>query len=132
MPAVGRCIHEVFHCNLDSAYDPLTVVARGAALQAAILMGDVRETVLLDVVPFSLGIKCRVAPGEFKFDSVIPKHTTIPTDKTQRYTTTEDNQTQVRIEIFQGESPVPNENFKIGEFILELKFPPSELNQTLI
>jgi molecular chaperone DnaK len=119
MPAVRRCIQEVFHREPDSAYDPLTVVARGAALQGAILMGDVRETLLLDVVPFSLGIKCRVAPGEFKFDSVIPKHTTIPTDKTQRYTTTEDNQTQVRIEIFQGESPVPEENFKIGEFILQ-------------
>jgi len=119
MPAVRRCIQEVFHQKPDSAYDPLTVVARGAALQAAILKGDVRETLLLDVVPFSLGIKCTVAPGEFKFDSVIPKHTTIPTDKTQRYTTTEDGQTHVLIEIFQGESPVPEENFKIGEFILE-------------
>ena len=119
MPAVRRCIQEVFHREPDSAYDPLTVVARGAALQGAILMGDVQETLLLDVVPFSLGIKCRVAPGEFKFDSVIPKHTTIPTDKTQRYTTIEDDQTQVRIEIFQGESPIPEENFKIGEFILQ-------------
>lgn len=119
MPAVRRCIQEVFNREPDSAYDPLTVVARGAALQGAILTGDVRETLLLDVVPFSLGIKCRVAPGEFKFDSVIAKHTTIPTDKTQRYTTTEDGQTQVRIEIFQGESPVPEENFKIGEFILQ-------------
>jgi molecular chaperone DnaK len=119
MPAVRRCIGEVFNREVDSAYDPLTVVARGAALQGAILMGDVQKTLLLDVVPFSLGIKCRVAPGEFKFDSVIPKHTTIPTDKTQRYTTTEDGQTQVRIEIFQGESPVPEENFKIGEFILQ-------------
>lgn len=119
MPAVRRYIREVFNREPDSAYDPLTVVARGAALQGAILMGDVRETLLLDVVPFSLGIKCQVAPGEFKFDSVISKHTTIPTDKTQRYTTTEDGQTQVRIEIFQGESPVPEENFKIGEFILQ-------------
>jgi len=119
MPAVRRCIQAVFHREPDSAYDPLTVVARGAALQGAILMGDVQGTLLLDVVPFSLGIKCQIAPGEFKFDSVIPKHTTIPTDKTQRYTTTEDNQTQVKIEIFQGESPVPEENFKIGEFILQ-------------
>ncbi|NJL56390.1 Hsp70 family protein [bacterium] len=119
MPAVRRCIQAVFHREPDSAYDPLTVVARGAALQGAILLGDVQGTLLLDVAPFSLGIKCRVAPGEFKFDSVIPKHTTIPTDRTQRYTTTEDNQTQVRIEIFQGESSVPEENFKIGEFILQ-------------
>jgi len=119
MPAVRRCIQEVFHREPDSAYDPLTIVARGAAMQAAILLGDVQETLLLDVVPFSLGIKCQVAPGEFKFDRVVPKHTTIPTDRTQRYTTTEDNQTQVRIEIFQGESNVSEENFKIGEFILQ-------------
>lgn len=119
MPAVRHCIRDIFKREPDSAYDPLTVVARGAAFQGAILIGDVQQTVLLDVVPFSLGIKCRVAPGEFKFDRVIPKHTTIPTDKTQRYTTTEDGQTQVRIEIFQGESLVPEENFKIGEFILE-------------
>ena len=119
MPAVRRCIQAAFNLEPDAAYDPLTVVARGAALQAAILMGAVRDTVLLDVVPFSLGIKCRVAPGEFKFDSIILKHTTIPTDKTQRYTTTEDNQTQVRIEVFQGEASVPEENFKIGEFTLQ-------------
>ncbi len=119
MPAVRHCIRDVFNREPASAYDPLTVVARGAALQAAILMGDVQEKLLLDVVPFSLGIKCRVALGEFKFDSVIPKHATIPMDKIQRYTTTEDNQTQVRIEIFQGESLIPDENFKIGEFILQ-------------
>ena len=119
MPAVRQCIRDVFNRDPDSAYDPLTVVARGAALQAAILMGDVRETILLDVAPFSLGIKCRIAPGEFKFDSVIPKHTTIPTDKTKRYTTTEDSQTEVRLEIFQGESSSPNDNLKIGEFMLQ-------------
>lgn len=119
MPAVANCIQDVFQLKPDSAYDPLTVVARGAALQAALLMGDAQDTLLLDVVPFSLGIKCRVVPGEFKFDQVISKHTTIPCDKTQRYTTVEDNQTQVRIEVFQGESSVPEENFKIGEFILQ-------------
>ncbi|OKH14879.1 molecular chaperone [Fischerella major NIES-592] len=119
MPAVRRCIRDVFHLEPDSAYDPLTVVARGAALQTAILMGDFHNTLLLDVVPFSLGIKCRVESGEFQFSRVIPKHTTIPTANTQRYTTIEDNQTVVRIEVFQGESSIPEENFKIGEFILQ-------------
>jgi len=119
MPAIRYCIRDVFNREPDSAYDPLTVVARGAALQAAILMGDAQQTILLDVVPFSLGIKCQVSPGEFKFDSVISKHMTIPTDKIKRYTTTEDDQTQVKIEIFQGESSLPDENFKIGEFILQ-------------
>jgi molecular chaperone DnaK len=102
MPAVRRCIRDVFHLEPDSAYDPLTIVARGASLQAAILTGDFQNTLLLDVVPFSLGIKCQVESGEFKFNCVISKHTTIPTTKTQRYTTTEDSQTQVRIEVFQG------------------------------
>lgn len=119
MPAVRRCVRDVFDLEPDSAYDSLTVVARGAALQAAMLMGDVSGKLLLDVVPFSLGIKCKVESGEFKFDSLIPKHTTIPTDQTKRYTTTEDGQTEVQIEIFQGESSIPNENFKIGEFMLQ-------------
>ncbi|WP_159790786.1 Hsp70 family protein [Sodalinema gerasimenkoae] len=119
MPAVHRCLQRVFNQAAHSVYDPLTVVARGAVLQGAILQGDVQEALLIDVVPFSLGIKCRVAPGQFKFDSVIAKHTSIPIDKTRCYTTTEDGQTQVRIEVFQGESPLPQENFKVGEFVLE-------------
>ena len=119
MPAVHRCIRDVFKLEPDSAYDSLTVVARGAAIQAAILLDDLQGNLLLDIVPFSLGIKCQTEPGEFKFDSLIPKHTTIPTDRTQRYTTAEDGQTQVRIEIFQGESKIPEQNFKIGEFILQ-------------
>ncbi|MEM6751977.1 MAG: Hsp70 family protein, partial [Cyanobacteria bacterium P01_C01_bin.38] len=104
MPAVPRTLEEVFKLKPDSAYDPLTVVARGASLQAAILMGEVKETVLLDVVPFSLGIECYVAPDEFKFDSIIPRHTAIPSDRIKRYTTIEDGQTAIRIKVFQGES----------------------------
>lgn len=119
MPAVHRCIRDVFKLEPDSAYDPLTVVARGAVLQAASMIGDVQDVLLLDVTPFSLGIKCQTAPGEFKFDPVIPKHHTIPTAKTQQYTTTEDAQTEVSIEIFQGESSVPEQNFKVGQFILK-------------
>ncbi|MEG4407037.1 Hsp70 family protein [Microcoleus sp. MON2_D5] len=119
MPAVHRCIQSVFKLTPGSDVDPLTAVARGAVLQAAILMDALPGWLLLDAVPFSLGIKCQTEPGQFKFDSVITKHTTIPTDKTQRYTTIEDNQTQVRIEVFQGESPIPEENFKIGQFILQ-------------
>lgn len=119
MPAVHRCIQSVFKLTPGSDVDPLTAVARGAVLQAAILMDALPGWLLLDAVPFSLGIKCQSQAGQFKFDSVITKHTTIPTDKTQRYTTIEDNQTQIRIEVFQGESPIPEENFKIGQFILQ-------------
>ena len=119
MPAVPRTLEEVFKLKPDSAYDPLTIVARGAALQAAILMGEVKETLLLDVVPFSLGIECYVAAGEYKFDSIIPRHSRIPNDRIKRYTTVEDGQTAIRIKVFQGESSVPEENFKIGEFTLQ-------------
>ncbi|MBR8838600.1 MAG: Hsp70 family protein [Stigonema ocellatum SAG 48.90 = DSM 106950] len=119
MPAVHRCIRETFGLKPGSDLDPLTAVARGAAMQAALLTGDMQGILLLDAVPFSLGIKSYVAPGQFKFDSLIPKHKTIPTGETKRYTTIEDNQTQVRIEVFQGESQVADDNFKIGQFILQ-------------
>ncbi|MFM6025527.1 MAG: Hsp70 family protein, partial [Dolichospermum sp.] len=69
--------------------------------------------------PFSLGIKCQTDPGQFRFDTVISNHTSIPTKKTQRYSTVEDNQTLVRIEVFQGESQIIEENFQIGQFILQ-------------
>jgi molecular chaperone DnaK len=118
MPAVQRCLKEVFQRTPDSAYDPITVVARGAALEAAILLKDIQDILLLDVTPFSLGIKCQDAAGVFRFDAIIPKHSSTPVDRTGRYTTVNDDQTQVVIEVFQGESPVPTENFKIGEFIL--------------
>ncbi|MCT7993152.1 Hsp70 family protein [Laspinema olomoucense] len=123
MPAVRQCIRDVFGQEASADLDPLTAVARGAVLQAAILLGALQETILLDVVPFSLGIKSCVSPTEFKFDVLIPKHTTIPTKKSNNYTTIEDNQSRVHIQVFQGESPIPEENFKIGEFILEGIFP---------
>ncbi|MBD2138498.1 Hsp70 family protein [Anabaena sp. FACHB-1237] len=119
MPAVHRCIEEILQVKPSSDMDSLTAVARGAAIQAAICMGDVQGILLLDVVPFSLGIKCQTDPGQFKFDPLISKHTAIPTKKTKQYSTVEDNQTLVKIEIFQGESQIPEENFKIGQFILQ-------------
>lgn len=119
MPAVHRCIREIFRVEPSSDVDSLTAVARGAAMQAAMLTGDIQGILLLDAVPFSLGIKCQTAPGKLKFDPVISKHTSIPTAKTQRYSTVEDNQTIVRIEVFQGESQIAEENFKIGQFILQ-------------
>jgi molecular chaperone DnaK len=119
MPAVQRCLKDVFQRTPDSAYDPITVVARGAALEAAVLLNDIQDILLLDVTPFSLGIKCQDAAGVFRFDAIIPKHSSTPVDRTGRYSTVNDDQTQVVIEVFQGESPVPTENFKIGEFILE-------------
>ncbi|MDI1319388.1 MAG: Hsp70 family protein, partial [bacterium] len=74
MPAVQRCVKKVFGLEPKSGLDPVTAVARGAAIQAAILAGLKKDLLVLDVAPFSLGIKSYVAPGEFKFDVLIPKH----------------------------------------------------------
>jgi molecular chaperone DnaK len=124
MPAARECIRSVFKREPDAAYDPLTVVARGAALQSAILLGDAKQILLLDATPFSLGIRCQTESGSFKFDPIIPKHTTTPSDQTRQYTTANDGQTEVNIEIFQGESSIPEENFKIGQFSLQ-GIPPT-------
>ena len=119
MPAACQCIRSVFKLEPAAAYDPVTVVARGAAMQVASLMGDVPDILLLDVTPFSLGIRCQTELGLTKFDPIIPKHTTTPSFKIKQYTTVVDCQTEVEIEIFQGESSVPEENFKIGQFSLQ-------------
>jgi molecular chaperone DnaK len=119
MPAVRSCVKEIFGMDPSPGLDPLTAVARGAAIQAAILAGVLSDVLVLDAVPFSLGIKSHVAPGEFKFDPLIHKHATIPAEATGLYTTVEDDQAVVRIEIFQGEDPQPDKNYKIGQFRLE-------------
>lgn len=119
MPAARRSIGNVFKLEPGAAYDPVTVVARGAALQAAILLGDADRVLLLDATPFSLGIRCQAESGGSKFDPILSKHTTTPSAETRQYTTVVDGQTEVTIEIFQGESPIPEENFKIGQFTLQ-------------
>jgi molecular chaperone DnaK len=119
MPAVRRCVKDVFGLEPSPGLDPLTAVARGAAIQAAILKGARRETLVLDATPFSLGIKSWTDHDEVKFSVLIPKHTPIPAKKADIYTTAHDNQSAVRVEVFQGESERPEQNFKIGQFILD-------------
>ncbi|MDJ0511209.1 MAG: Hsp70 family protein [Crocosphaera sp.] len=122
MPAVCDCIQAIFQVDINYDIEPLTAVGRGAAVQAAILMGDLENTLLLDITPFGLGIQCVENPNtpeqRFMFDCLIPKHTSIPTQEKKCYSTAKDNQTNVEIQIFQGESLNPQENFKIGKFIL--------------
>jgi len=126
MPAVQRCVKKAFGLEPNSGLDPVTAVARGAAIQAAILAGLKKDLLVLDVAPFSLGIKSYVAPGEFKFDVLIPKHSSIPAKIIKGdYTTVEDLQTVVSIQIYQGEDPKPEKNFKIGQFQLE-GIPPTK------
>jgi molecular chaperone DnaK len=123
MPAVRDCVQNIYQLNPSSGVDPLTAVARGAAIQAAILAGAARNVVLLDVTPFSLGIKAYVGPDKFEFSKLIPRHTTIPTRRSEQYTTVKDNQTIIAIDVYQGESSDPSQNFKIGEFRLEGLLP---------
>jgi molecular chaperone DnaK len=123
MPAVRDCIRDVYQRDASLAIDPLTAVARGAAIQAAILTGAARNVVLLDVTPFSLGIKAWVGPDKFEFSKLISSHTVIPTRHSEKYTTVRDSQTVVTIDVYQGESSDPSKNFKIGEFRLEGLLP---------
>jgi len=125
MPAVRRSVAEIFSLEPTLGVDPLTAVARGAVLQAAILAGELKDTLVLDVVPFSLGIKLKDAGEGFAISRLIPKHASIPAKKSGTYTTTSDNQTVVSIEIFQGEKPKPEDNYRIGQFNLE-GIPPAK------
>jgi molecular chaperone DnaK len=119
MPAVRRCVKDVFGTEPGAGADSLTAVARGAALQSAILAGVLKDHLVLDVVPFSLGIRAADQTTTSKFDPLIRKHSIIPVRASRTYTTKVDNQPNVHIEVFQGEDPKPENNFKIGQFILD-------------
>lgn len=125
MPSVRSHVKQVFGLEPGSGIDPLTAVARGAAIQAAILLGAAPQKLVLDAVPFSLGIRSYVERGKPKFDILIPKHKSIPASKSDTFTTLEDNQTVVSIEVYQGENPDPKDNFKIGQFNLD-GIPPAQ------
>ncbi len=105
MPVVRRCVQDVFGIEPSPGVDPLTAVARGAAIQAAILVGAAQKILLLDAVPFGLGIKSYSAEKTPTFKPLIRKHATIPTIASDTYSTREDNQNNVHIEVFQGEEP---------------------------
>jgi molecular chaperone DnaK len=125
MPGVRDRIRDVYQLDPSPAVDPLTAVAAGAAIQAAILTGAARNVLLLNATPFSLGIKAWVRPNKCEFSKLIPSHSTIPTRRSEKYMTLTDDQTDVAIDIYQGESADPNQNFKIGEFCLK-GLPPAK------
>lgn len=121
MPAVNKLAEKAIRAKHLRGINPGTVVATGVALQGAALTGDLTDTLLLDVVPYSLGIAVKKEDskiGELEMSRLIERNTTIPTKKTDTYVTTEDNQTEVRIQIYQGESNVPHQNYFLGDFIL--------------
>ncbi|MEF8888880.1 MAG: Hsp70 family protein, partial [Desulfohalobiaceae bacterium] len=114
MPLVQQKVKEFFGKDPHKGVNPDEVVAMGAAIQGGILAGDVKDVLLLDVTPLSLGIETQGGV----FTKLIEKNTTIPTKKSQTFTTAADNQTSVSIHALQGERPMAQDNKSLGRFDL--------------
>jgi molecular chaperone DnaK len=115
IPAVQRAIQEFFGGKeLDRSVNPDEAVAMGAAVQAGVVGGDVKDVLLLDVTPLSLGIETL---GEV-FTKIIERNTTIPTSKGQEFSTATDGQTSVEIHVLQGERAMAKDNKSLGRFLL--------------
>jgi molecular chaperone DnaK len=121
IPLIQEMVKSLFGKPLNKSFNPDEVVAIGASIQAGILDGDVKSVTLLDVTNFSLGIE--VQGG--RFATLIPKNTTIPTQKTQLVSTVVDNQRTVKIHVLQGESQMARENVSLGDFELRNIQPAS-------
>ncbi len=120
MPLVQKKVEEFFGKKPNMSVNPDEVVALGAAVQAGVLQGDVKDVLLLDVTPLSLGLETLGGV----MTKLIEKNTTIPTSKTQIFSTAADNQTSVEIHVLQGEREFAKDNKTLGRFILE-GIPPA-------
>jgi molecular chaperone DnaK len=115
MPKIVEEVKKVFGKTPNLSINPDEVVALGAAVQAGVLQGDVRDVLLLDVIPLSLGIETLGGVAT----KLVERNTTIPSNKSQVFSTAADNQTSVEIHIVQGERPMASDNKSLGRFILD-------------
>ena len=120
MPKVIETVKNIFGKEPNKGVNPDEVVATGAAIQAGVLQGDVKDVLLLDITPLTLGIETLGGV----LTKLIDKNTTIPTKKSQIFSTAEDNQTAVTIRVFQGEREMAGDNKLLGQFNLE-SIPPA-------
>ncbi|HDN78949.1 MAG TPA: molecular chaperone DnaK, partial [Chloroflexi bacterium] len=120
MPAIQRLVRDFFGKEPHKGINPDEVVAVGAAIQAGVLAGEVKDVLLLDVTPLTLSVETLGGIAT----PIIPRNTTIPVRKSQIFSTATDNQTQVEIHVVQGERPMAADNKTLGRFILD-GIPPA-------
>ena len=120
MPKIQKVVKDFFGKEPNKSVNPDEVVALGAAIQAGVLMGDVTDVLLLDVTPLTLGIETLGSVST----PLIDRNTTVPSSKSQTFSTAADNQTSVEVNVLQGERPMASDNKSLGRFILD-GVPPS-------